>query len=467
MKTIPLETIVVLTGGVLSSGPSDLMISSAETSGANAASGALIFDLHNSRYPDLRLPYFPHDRPCAIITDRPASWFAAGEDLAIIQVKNSDSAYWTFVDYYRSLFHIPIVGVTGTCGKTTTKEMIRYLLELKYSVRSTYKSMNARAHHFRYLTELDDTVQAGVYELGVAAPGDMKVACRYFRPQVGVITNIGIDHLMMFGTQEAYIREKARMLEYVGDGGTMVLNADDEGTQRMDSSICKGNILWYGTSPRADYRLMNIRPVEKGMQFLLRYHGRNYHFFIPLYGAFNVYNAVAAIAASHVLGIDVARAGAHLAGFQNVEKHFELSDGINGSTVIDDTWSTNPTSAYAALELLMRVANGKKSVAVLGKMSLLGRQSPLYHHALGEKVSSLGVDTLVVLGADAYEIGAGALKSGMPPQRVIFCRNSAEAFRALKKLLNPGTVALVKTTMLASYTGLMSRIVPVRDELDQ
>ncbi|MDF2686058.1 MAG: hypothetical protein K0S55_1239, partial [Clostridia bacterium] len=182
-------------------------------------------------------------------------------------------------------------------------------------------------------------------------------------------------------------------------------------------------------------------------------------FFIPGYADFNAYNAAAAIAAAHTLGVNLKQAGDRLASFKNIEKHFELNKGINGSIVIDDTWSTNPTSTEIALELLKKLSLGKKTIAVLGRMSLLGSQSNKYHKKIGQIIASLGIDELIILGEDAGKIGLGALQKGMNQNNIHYCKDSDEAFNILKNVLDNNSIALIKTTMLASYDDLIDKII--------
>jgi UDP-N-acetylmuramoyl-tripeptide--D-alanyl-D-alanine ligase len=159
------------------------------------------------------------------------------------------------------------------------------------------------------------------------------------------------------------------------------------------------------------------------------------------------------------VGYDVQEAGDRLASYKNVEKHFEIKEGINGSTVIDDTWSTNPTSTEAALKLLKDFSNGRKTIAVLGKMSLLGKSSSEYHRKIGEKIADMGIDRLIVIGEGAGELGKGALRKGMKEDHVHFCKDSGEAYRVLKDSLDGNTVVLVKTSMLSSFDDLVDKIV--------
>ena len=457
MKKLPLKDIVAILNGTIEQGTDDLIIHDLITRIHRIRRGALLFDLHHDR--DVDRDICRKEFPYAIITDRPAAFAGLPENITMIRVADLRQAFWQFIDFYRGLFNIPVIGVTGTCGKTTTKEMIKHILGGSYRVHASYKSYNASFRNLRYLLAMDDATQAAVYEMGVAAAGDLQDSCRYFKPQVGVITNIGIDHLLTFGTLDAYIAAKAELLAGMGYQGTLVLNGDDQNIQSIDLQRFAGKIIYFGTGDRCHFKAAHIRHGTRGIEFQLEYEGQTYQLAFPGHAEFNVYNATAAIAAAHAIGVPVAAAGARLASFQNVEKHFEFNEGINGSTIIDDTWSTNPTSAAAALKLLKSLSQGKKTIAVLGKMALLGKQSTPCHYQTGENVAAIGIDQLIVMGDEAAAIGLGALQKGMASSAVYFCQDSNEAYAVLGKALGPDSIALVKTSMLASYEDLIGKVV--------
>lgn len=456
MKRLPLKNIVESINGEIARGTDNLVIHDLVTGMKRVKQGTLFFDLHHGQY--IHSDIFRKNWPYAIVTDKPANFAALTENVTIVRVADIPEAYWKFVDFYRNIFTIPVIGVTGTCGKTTTKEMIKHILAGTYKVNATYKSYNAMFRNLGYLLEIDEDTQAAVYEMGVAFPGDLKASCRYFKPQVGIITNIGIDHLQAFGTLDAYIKAKAEILEGMDFKGTLILNADDENIGRIDLQKYQGKIIYFGLGDKSHFKASNITHENGFLRFQLQYRDKTYHFSIPGHGEFNVFNATASIAAAHATGMEIEEAGNRLASFQNVEKHFEFNKGINGSTIIDDTWSTNPTSVEAALKLLKSLSQGKKTIVVLGKMSLLGKQSAKYHYKTGEKVAGLGINQLIVLGDGVQEIGLGALQNGMNPKNIYSCKDSGEAYEILKKSLDEASIALVKTSMLASFTDLMDKI---------
>ena len=443
--------------GQLLQGRDELIIRDIVTRAKNINSDTLYLDLHYEK--SIHPKAFQKNFPYAIATDRPADFNGLPDNIILIRVADIKKAFWKFVGFYRNCFTIPVIGVTGTCGKTTTKEMIKHILSGWLKVNATYKSYNALFRNFGYLLNIDDQTQAAVFEMGVAYPGDIKTSCRYFKPQIGVITNIGIDHLQVFGTLDGYIKAKAEILEGLEYQGTLILNADDENISKIDLKNFKGKIIYFGFDDKAHFKVTNVIHEKLGISFTLQYAGCPYQVFIPGHGEFNVHNAAAAIAATHAVGLKIEPAAARLGSFQNVEKHFEFKKGINGSAIIDDTWSTNPTSAIAALKLLKSLADGKKTVAVLGKMSLLGKQSFKYHFETGAKVAQLGIDRLIVIGDGAEAIGHGALQQGMDQSKVHFCNDSATTYEVLKEVLDQNSIALVKTSMLASYSDLLKKII--------
>jgi len=457
MKSLPINTIANQINGKILHGTNALLIQNIVTNPRSLKSGSLLFDIHHRV--DKKMLANPKFPACAVVTDNPLIDGEPTQNATIVQVKNIKIAYWKFIDFYRNLFNIPVIGVTGTCGKTTTKEMIVHILSANKNVNSTFKSFNGDSHHLHYLLDINDTSQIGVFEMGVAAPGDLKNCCRYFKPQIGIITNIGVDHLQAFDSIGSYIKAKGEFVAGLDYKGTLILNADDANIKKIDLSDYKGTVVYFGLGDKSDYKISNVFHIGNGLQFTLQCKDEVSDFFVPGFAEFNVYNAAAAIAATNISGIDFKQAKERLASFQNVEKHFELGKGINGSIVIDDTWSTNPTSTEMALKLLKKLSSGKSSIAVLGEMSLLGKQSRKYHKIIGEKVALLKIDNLILIGNGAHEIGLGALQNGMNPDNVIFCKNSDETFEVLKRVLDDNSVALIKTSMMASYDDLIDKII--------
>lgn len=364
-------------------------------------------------------------------------------DCPIVQVKNVELAYWSFVEYYRSLFDIPFIAVTGTCGKTSTKELIKHILEQDRKVQATWGSANSRLQDLTYLLGIDKETKAAVIETAVGRPGDLAEHCRYFKPTIGIITNIGAYHLDECKTVEAYINAKAEILAGLDNKGTLILNADDEDTKTIKLASYKGKIIYIGLNITADYQASQIEFAQNGMEFILNYRGKKYPFFVPGHGEHQVYNALAAIAAVHEVGVKIGEAARRLRSYRNFPRHMEVSAGTKGSIIIDDTFLTNPTSIKAALQLLNSLAKGKKKIAVLGEVNRLGEYKVKYHQLIGEMVAQNSVDVLFTIGRTAVEIGKAAIKKGYRGQVESFATMTG-VHHKLISVIDEQSIVLVK-----------------------
>lgn len=459
MKKLATRDIAFHIGGHIVKGPVHDPIQNVATQIYQLRNHTLLFDLnHKSHLNRKMLTRHPYS---TIVTEHAGRFIHPNIKNTIIKVRNVQRAYWRFIHYYRSLFDLPVIGVTGTCGKTTVKEMIKHILSSRYNVLSTYKSKNSLERNLSYLVGIDDKTDAAVIEMGVAAPNDLIHSCTIFRPQIGIITMIGTDHLEHCGTMENYIKEKAKLLQGLRNRGVLILNADNEYIRKINLQRFKGKVIYFGQSDHADFQAKEIKFTGKGMEFTLYFRGQSYPAFVPGYGEHNVSNALAAIAASYIVGVGIQKAIERIATFQHLEGHLQFYHGIGGSTVIDDSWSSNPTSTEVALKALKRVSNGKKTIAVLGKMELLGKYSKFLHEKIGDKIVELGIDYLITLDRHARHIALRVLKRGMNPRNVFICRHPEEAYQILTtRLLDKDSAVLIKTSMYhAKKKGIVGRLI--------
>lgn len=406
----------------------------------------LVFHLDRDR---IRGKYWKHNRSIIILTDRPDLCTDLGNEILLVETNRLEEAYWLFVEFYRSLFNIPIIGVTGTCGKTTTKEMIRQILLPSYKVKSTWMSMNSMSVNLRYLTGIDEETEVAVYEMPVAYPGYLKVACRYFKPQIRILLNIDVHHLADCETPEEYMKAKAEIVDGMDpENGILLLNGDDENIKKVVDVTPYKNVIYFGKNENADFRASNIEYAEGGMKFILENKGNRYTVFVPGVGEHNVYNAMAAIIAVLNVGIDIPTAVKRLATFEQVEEHLEFKNGINGCIVIDDTWNSAPLSMASGLQVLSDLSVGKNSIALLGYMPQLGDGpfATIQYEEMGKKAFEANIDQLIVVGEEAEAIRTGAIKSGMDPSRVHLCYTGKEVFELLQPYLNENTIILLKIT---------------------
>lgn len=397
----------------------------------------------------IRPQIFKKYAPVAVVTENPSLFDPVRDHTIIIQVKDTRKAYWRFVDYYRDLFDIPVIGVTGTSGKTTVKEMIKHILSTKYKVQATYRSYNTNNSDLRYLLRIDDKIQAAVYELGVGSPGDLTEHCRHLKPQIRVLLNIGVYHLTGCKTPEGYIRAKAELLNEMDRAkNILILNADDKNINKIDVSGCR-RIVYFGLSDKARYRASRITTTPTGTSFTLTYRGKRYRAFVPGLGKHNVYNALAAIAAVRQTGIGLKDAIASLKEYRHMRRHLELKKGPGGCTILDDTWNNTPPAMEAAIGVLKDLGRQyKRTIAVLGYMYNLGesKYAQEQYARMGKVAAEAGVDLLVIIGKIPLEIGKAAIKHGMDKRKVRFVSSGKDIPGVIAPYLGKDSLVLLKAS---------------------
>lgn len=346
------------------------------------------------------------------------------------------------------ILRIPVIAVTGSAGKTTTKEMIAAILG---RTRRVYKSMfnknflgNTRAHARRIKKEH----QAAVLEYGMLRRGHIMRHCRIIKPSYGVITNIGTAHIgNVGGTKQGIALAKSELIRHMQPNGKVFLNMDCA-YSRM---LCKqpytgkfsGTFITVGLQQEADYRATNFCQTEEGISFSCELKGEEHSFFIPVLGEHNIYNALFAIAVADSLGLKPAVIQEGLRRFRPQKKRLTHYRTVRNVHILDDSYSSNPNAAKAAIDALCQVARGTK-VAVLASMLEMGNYEQKGHEDVGRYLSQKQVDYVYTLGKSARHIARGAIQAGFPPERVVHCISKRQLHRMLMKRLKPNTYFLVK-----------------------
>jgi UDP-N-acetylmuramoyl-tripeptide--D-alanyl-D-alanine ligase len=418
----------------------------------------LVFHLNKGK--ELNIERFQRKKNCFIVTDQPIiSQYQPIKDRFIF-VLNVEDAYKKMITYYRNLFDIPVVAITGTCGKTTTKEMLKQILERKYQVASTIVNRNSLVCNNDYLFSIDEQTEFGIFETAVAAPGYLLSGCEYFKPTIGVITNIGIDHLSECKTIDNYIRAKGEMLAGLQYKGTLIINQDDKNIRKLDFSPYKGKLVTFGIQEKADFYADEIDYKEKGMDFTLHYKGSSYKAYVPGLGLHNIYNALAALAVMKQLGFSLRDSIVQLAKVKLIRSHLDIHQGVNESTIIDDTWSSNPTSMKAALEVLKEKGKDKAKIAVIGKILYLGEYAEEQYQEIAKMMIDYGVDYLITTDSSSKQIANYAKDLGLKANLHLHCADNHELKRTLVNLLNQHTIVLFKVSMYhQSITDVMKTLI--------
>ncbi len=344
---------------------------------------------------------------------------------------------------YRMLFSPLMIGVTGSVGKTTTKEFCYAVLSAFGNTLKTEGNQNNEIGVPNTLFRLDNSTEYAVVEMGMDHAGEIERLARCARPSAGIITMIGVSHLENLGSRENILKAKLEICAGLPDNGPLVLNADDDllPTAQLPSRL---RPVWFGIdAPDADVRAVGIAPWgEGGTSFTLV--DKEYGSFavtIPTAGRHTVYDALAAYAAATRLGLDPARAAAALAKYQTtgMRQHIANHGGI---TVIEDCYNASPDSMRAALSVL-RDYPGARKIALLGDMLELGAASESGHRRTGEWAAEAGVSLLIAYGARSKAMAEAASAKEVP---TIHCQTAQEVVQCLRQNVRPGDVLLAKAS---------------------
>jgi UDP-N-acetylmuramoyl-tripeptide--D-alanyl-D-alanine ligase len=335
-----------------------------------------------------------------------------------------------------------LVGITGSNGKTTTKEMLAGILKQRGPVLKNEGNLNNHIGVPLTLLKLEERHRTAVVEMGMSAIGEIDLLARLASPDVGVITNIGPAHLEFLGTMDGVAEAKAELLVNLRANGTAVLNADDPYFETLKAK-CISRVVSYGIDHKADVAAVDISQGSDFTDFTLVTGGARAKIRLRTIGRHNIYNALAAAAAAIAVGIPIDTVKYGLDDFTPVPMRSEVRV-MKGRTVLADCYNANPGSVKAALETLVSVKQNKKCVAVLGDMLELGESSADEHRAIGAAAARLGVDVLITVGTMSKHILEGAHRAGMPRARLMAAANHAEAAEMLAAHSRNGDAVLIK-----------------------
>ncbi len=354
-----------------------------------------------------------------------------------------------------------VVALTGSQGKTSTKDLLAQVLSAAGETVATFGSFNNEIGLPLTVLRADTATRHLVLEMGARHVGDLSAACRVARPDVSLVLNVGKAHLGEFGSREGIAQAKGELVEALDESGTAVLNADDSFVIAMRERT-RGSILTFGSGADADVRLADVEVDDLGRPaFLLLYDGQKTRVSMGLVGRHHAVNATAAAAVAVSLGVPLDVVGGALAVATATSRgRMEVHQRADGVTIIDDAYNANPDSMQAALEALAAVGRGRpgsRTVAVLGEMRELGESAPEEHQAVGRLAVRLEVHQLVVVGEAARSIHVGALRAGADRPsgaEPVLVDDADAAADWLRRELRPGDVVLFK----ASNAVRLSRI---------
>ncbi len=363
-------------------------------------------------------------------------------DMTLIEVPDTLRALQDLAHSVRvARMSMPLVGVTGTNGKTTTKEMLASILSLRGPVLKTDGNLNNHIGVPLTLLKLKDEHWAAVVEMGMSAPGEIARLAAIAVPETGVITNIGPAHLDVLGDLEGVAKAKSELIASLPPEGTAILNADDPHLKALPSQF-KGKTVSFGLGSGATVSASDIAENAGEVLFRLKLPGVSAVIKLNFIGSHNVYNALAAASAAYALGmtIDEIKEGLSSCRPAKMRMQEEIIDGVR---VINDAYNANPASMAAAISALAAMKGGRK-FAILGEMLELGQQASRSHFDTGRLAGASGVHMLVLVGEHAPDAAQGAIEAGMPEENIFIAPEPGKAAEIAADFLKAGDAVLVK-----------------------
>lgn len=368
----------------------------------------------------------------------------------LLRVTDSLVGYQQIAAGYRSSLPLKVIAITGSNGKTSTKDFVAATLDRRFRVTKTQGNFNNHVGLPR--TMLDATLEdeVAVWELGMNHPGEIAALAALAKPDAGIITNVGIAHIEFMGSREAIAQEKGMLAEAIGSEGIMILNADDPFSESI-AKRTRAKIIFAGVNS-GWLRAEDIRQSASGSEFTVLEGPHRCRAQLPVPGLHMVQNAILAIAAARAFGVSIEEGAAGLASAPLTKARLQLRE-IRGVQFLDDSYNANPESMKAALRTLVELDAEGRRIAVLGQMSELGAESEQGHAEVGQTAAELRIDQLITVGELGAAISRAASAAGLGNSSNVATQSAAADL--LSDTSEPGDLVLVKGSRSARMERVM------------
>ena len=454
MNPLPLETMAAFAGGTLTRGQGRVA-HAVSTDSRSIEPGALFVALHGENF-DGHLYVGAAAKRGAVgaIVER---GFRPGEDcseLPLIAVDDTLGGYQRLAAAYRRSLRLRVVGITGSNGKTSTKDFVAAVLSHGYRVLKTEGNFNNHVGVPRMLLRAGERDEIAVLEMGMNHAGEIAPLAAMAAPEVGIVTNIGTAHLEYLGSRDAIAQEKGELAAAIPADGLVVLAAEDEFTPTI-ARRCAAPVRLVGFAA-GDIRAENFTEDLNGSRFeVVDRDGGRASASLPVPGRHMVQNSLFAFAVGLHFGISLTDGAAALRDVALTKGRLQRRD-VAGLSFLDDTYNANPESMIAALETLARIPVAGRRIAVLGRMGELGPEAPSGHRRVGDAAARLGLDYLVCVGAEARWIAEGAKARGLTHLAAV--EDTREAARCVREFARPDDLTLVKGSRSAAMETLFTHL---------
>lgn len=373
----------------------------------------------------------------------------------IVIVKNTVEMLQKLAEYKRNICNIPVVAITGSVGKTSTKDMVASVLAQKYKVLKTQGNYNNEIGMPLTLLSLKDE-EIMVLEMGMSSFGEISLLSKIAKPDVAVITNVGTAHIGMLGSRENILKAKLEILDGLNKNGTLIINNDNDLLHNWyENQNEQYNIITYGTQNESMVLGENAVSYKQGTKCDAIINKQKYSVTIPVGGEHFVSNSLCALSVATVFNVPIEKALKGIQNFKLTAKRMEIMQAKCGASVINDCYNANYDSMKAALNYLGKLTNTRK-IAVLGDMLELGEYSQTLHKKVGEEVAKNQIDILICVGNESKNIIKTAQENGV--KNVYHCSSNQEAINILNNNLSKQDTVLIKASNGLKFTEICNEI---------
>ena len=439
MEPLTLTRIAQLANGLLVQGDGGSTVTKISTDSRTVQPGDLFVPLRGENFDGHKFVEQANERGAvgAMVEE---SWKGATpKTFALIRVPDTLLGYQNLAANYRRSLPLKVIAITGSNGKTSTKDFVAATLSRRFRVTKTEGNFNNHVGLPQTMLAASASDEIGVWEIGMNHPGEIAALARLAAPDAAIITNVGLAHIEFMGSRAAIAAEKGALAEAIGAEGTVILNADDPSTQGI-AERTRAKVILAGIE-NGSVHANEVTQSPTGSEFTILEGAHRCRAQLPVPGIHMVQNAMLAVAAGRAFGLSLEDCAAGLASAPLTKARLQIKE-INGIQFIDDSYNANPDSMKAALRTLVELDADGRRIAILGQMNELGEESERRHREVGEAAAAFGVDELIAVGETGAEIARAAQKAGL--EKSVSVAAAEDAAQLLAKTAAPGDLILVK-----------------------
>jgi UDP-N-acetylmuramoyl-tripeptide--D-alanyl-D-alanine ligase len=439
MDPLSLRQIAKFASGSLTAGDAGLIVSKVSTDSRTLQTGDLFVALRGENFDGHEFVEQASERGAAGAMVEESWKGTTAKSFALIRVSDPLVGYQNLAANYRRSLPLKVIAITGSNGKTSTKDFLAATLSRGFRVTKTEGNFNNHVGLPQTMLAASSSDEIAVWEIGMNHPGEIAALSKLAAPDVAIITNVGLAHVEFMGSREAIAAEKGALAEAVGPGGTVILNADDPFSQAI-AERTRAKVILAGIE-KGSVRASEMRQSPAGIEFTILEGAHRCRAQLPVPGIHMVQNAILAVAAGRTFGLSLEHCADGLASAPLTKARLQIKE-INGIQFIDDSYNANPDSMKAALRTIVELDADGRRIAILGAMSELGEESERGHREVGEAAAALGIDELITVGPTGATMAEAAQKAGL--KKCLSVSSPDDAARILGERASPGDLILVK-----------------------